>query len=108
MPSSPFALALLLVVAFVPAHAAADPAAAAVGQRGEGTCTPGMSSPSESLGGDLFVAWGGMWVYDEANGLAGIQRGDDDATDDACGEWSDAFRFVSYQDAAAHLVNLLA
>ncbi len=88
-------LTLVLVSLLAPLAAAQSEAA---------ECEPAMSSPDEAFGGHIFLAWGGVWVYEESNGVAGIQRGDDDVVDQDCGSGSDAFRFEGFVDFVLDLL----
>lgn len=75
-------------------------AAPAVATHETSDCTPTASEPALALpGGGVFpvgqdegpsVVRVGAYVYVEANGLDGLQRADDFATDEACGHGADA------------------
>lgn len=85
-------------------------AAPAVANHEASDCIPTASEPALALpGGGVFpvgqdegpsVVRVGAYVYLEANGLDGLQRADDFATDEACGHGGDAHAYY-WQEGVA-------
>lgn len=62
----------------------------------DGACTPTASTPTAEVdGSSVFVDKGliSVWIYEDTNGVPGIQRGDPVVTDEACGHGADHIVF---------------
>lgn len=87
-------------------------AAPAVASHETSDCTPTASEPDLALPeagvftvgqeGGPSVAQVGAYVYLEANGVDGLQRADDFATDEACGHGGDTHAYYWQEASGEH------